>query len=248
MATDDLIIRGLDRNEVVLEGRFELENGVRVVEADGVAVENLTVQNYTGNGVFWTGVDGYRGTYVSTIRNGDYGVYAFGSVSTGSSSTPTPRAAPTPASTSGSASPATPDRQRVSGVERRGVSGTNSGGDLSIVNSSSATTGSASSRTAAATSGAPPAGDHHRGELRPRQRQPRHRRLEAPSSARTTRSTWSAATTTPSNATGSRITRSTDIVLCARSPRTTPIDDIPTGDELTLSCEEASALPGRTAR
>ena len=28
--------------------------------ADGVAVENLTVRNATENGVFWTGVRGYR--------------------------------------------------------------------------------------------------------------------------------------------------------------------------------------------
>src|SRR5688500_3942054 len=29
--TEDLTIRGLDRNEVVLEGGFELENGIRVL-------------------------------------------------------------------------------------------------------------------------------------------------------------------------------------------------------------------------
>ena len=74
--TEDLTIRGLDRNEVVLEGGFELENGIRVL-ADGVAVENMTAQNYTTNGFFWTGVDGYRGSYLTAFRNGDYGVYAF---------------------------------------------------------------------------------------------------------------------------------------------------------------------------
>ena len=74
--TEDLTIRGLDRNEVVLEGGFELENGIRVL-ADGVAVENLTAQNYTTNGFFWTGVTGYRGSYLTAYRNGDYGVYAF---------------------------------------------------------------------------------------------------------------------------------------------------------------------------
>ena len=74
--TEDLTIRGLDRNEVVLEGGFELENGIRVL-ADGVAVENMTAQNYTTNGFFWTGVTGYRGSYLTAFRNGDYGVYAF---------------------------------------------------------------------------------------------------------------------------------------------------------------------------
>jgi Right handed beta helix region len=74
--TEDLTIRGLDRNEVILDGGFELENGIRVL-ADGVAVENLTAQNYTTNGFFWTGVTGYRGSYLTAYRNGDYGVYAF---------------------------------------------------------------------------------------------------------------------------------------------------------------------------
>ena len=77
--TEDLTIRGLDRNEVVLEGGFTLENGMRVL-ADGVAIENMTAQNFTTNGFFWTGVTGYRGSYLNAIRNGDYGVYAFDAV------------------------------------------------------------------------------------------------------------------------------------------------------------------------
>jgi len=74
--TEDLTIRGLDRNEVILDGGFELENGIRVL-ADGVAVENMTARNYTTNGFFWTGVTGYRGSHLTAFRNGDYGVYAF---------------------------------------------------------------------------------------------------------------------------------------------------------------------------
>ena len=74
--TADLTIRGLDRNEVVLDGGFTLENGMRVL-ADGVAIENMTARNFTTNGFFWTGVTGYRGSYLNAIRNGDYGVYAF---------------------------------------------------------------------------------------------------------------------------------------------------------------------------
>lgn len=79
VTTPNLVIRGLDRNEVVLDGEFKLENGFKVVEADGVAIENMTAQNYTRNGFFWTGVTGYRGSYLSTTRTGDYGVYAFDS-------------------------------------------------------------------------------------------------------------------------------------------------------------------------
>ncbi len=80
VVTDRLTIRGLDRNEVVLDGRFELDNGIRVLGADGVAIENMTARNYTRNGFFWTGAEGYRGSYLTVHRTGDYGIYAFDSV------------------------------------------------------------------------------------------------------------------------------------------------------------------------
>jgi len=80
ITTDNLTLRGLDRNEVILDGEFTRENGVKVLEADGVAVENLTARNYTVNGFFWSGVTGYRGSYLTAYRNGDYGIYAFDSV------------------------------------------------------------------------------------------------------------------------------------------------------------------------
>jgi hypothetical protein len=79
VTTDDLTIRGLDRAEVVFDGEFELETGIRVLGASGVAIENLTVRNYTVNGVFWTGVDGFRGSYLTSIRNQVYGIYAYDS-------------------------------------------------------------------------------------------------------------------------------------------------------------------------
>jgi Periplasmic copper-binding protein (NosD) len=75
--TDELTIRGTDRNDVVLDGGFELDTGVRVVGADGVAVENMTARNYTSNGFFWTGVNGYRASYLTAYRIGAYGIYAF---------------------------------------------------------------------------------------------------------------------------------------------------------------------------
>ena len=80
VTTPELTIRGLDRNEVILDGEFELDNGIRVLGAAGVTVENMTARNYTFNGFFWTGVDGYRGSYLTAYRNGDYGIYAFDSV------------------------------------------------------------------------------------------------------------------------------------------------------------------------
>jgi pectin methylesterase-like acyl-CoA thioesterase len=42
VTTPDITIRGVDRNEVILDGEFELENGIRVLDTDGVVVENMT--------------------------------------------------------------------------------------------------------------------------------------------------------------------------------------------------------------
>ena len=36
-------------------------------------------RNYTENGLFWNGVLGYRASYVTAYRNGDYGLFAFDS-------------------------------------------------------------------------------------------------------------------------------------------------------------------------
>lgn len=77
--TDNIVIRGVDRNETVLDGEYKLDNGFLVSGAHGVAIENMTAKNYKVNGFFWTGVQGYRGSYLTAIRNGDYGIYAFDS-------------------------------------------------------------------------------------------------------------------------------------------------------------------------
>ncbi len=77
VTTPYVTIRGTDRNDVILDGGFKLENGIRVLNTDGVVVENMTARNYTSNGFFWTGSDHYRGSYLTAYRNGDYGVYSF---------------------------------------------------------------------------------------------------------------------------------------------------------------------------
>lgn len=81
--TENIVIRGLDRNKVILDGGFELENGF-IVFSNGVAVENLTTRNYKGNGVFFTGdydadrvLTGYRASYITSHNTGDYGLYSF---------------------------------------------------------------------------------------------------------------------------------------------------------------------------
>lgn len=94
VATPGVTIRGVDRNEVVLDGEHELINGVAVT-ADGVAIENLTVHSYRQNGVLLNGATGgdspdggaygagddalvgYRVAYVTAANNGLYGIYAF---------------------------------------------------------------------------------------------------------------------------------------------------------------------------
>jgi hypothetical protein len=79
ITTDGIVLRGVDRNTTILDGEFERDNGVFVVGADGVAVENLTARNYAENGFFWNGVLGYRASYLTAYRNGDYGIYAYDS-------------------------------------------------------------------------------------------------------------------------------------------------------------------------
>lgn len=132
--TEDLTIRGLDRNEVVLDGQLELENGIRVL-ADGVAIENMTAQNYTTNGFFWTGITGYRGSYLTAYRNGDYGVYAFDSVK-GQLEHIYASGSPDAGVYIGQCYPCDAVIDDViSEYNGLGYSGTNSGGNLLIVNS-----------------------------------------------------------------------------------------------------------------
>lgn len=92
--TKDITLRGLDRNAVVIDGKYSVDNGI-VVAADGVRVENLTVQKFRTNGVLVYGgysdqnapedsskahiVKRYSVQYVNANGNGQYGIYAFAS-------------------------------------------------------------------------------------------------------------------------------------------------------------------------
>jgi Phospholipase_D-nuclease N-terminal/Right handed beta helix region len=79
VTTPFLTIRGLDRNGVILDGAFELDAGIHVIEADGVSVENLTIRNYLGDGLVFSSVFGYRASYVTAYNDGDDGLAASGS-------------------------------------------------------------------------------------------------------------------------------------------------------------------------
>lgn len=68
VTTPGIVIRGLDRNRVILDGGNVRDNGITVT-ADGVAVENLTVRRYTDNGVLVNGA--YEYTQGATPHEGD---------------------------------------------------------------------------------------------------------------------------------------------------------------------------------
>jgi nitrous oxidase accessory protein NosD len=100
VSTPRVSLRGESRDKVVIDGRLRQPNGI-VVTAPEVAVENLTVENNTQNGVLVTGsskaaagLPGHSGgydtgdepvtflksflvSYVTATRNGLYGIYAF---------------------------------------------------------------------------------------------------------------------------------------------------------------------------
>jgi plastocyanin len=77
--TPNITIRGRDRNSVILDGQYKLDDGFEVV-ANNVVIENMTARHYVGNGFYWTGVNGYRGSYLTAYADGDYGIYAYSSI------------------------------------------------------------------------------------------------------------------------------------------------------------------------
>lgn len=87
VGTERIVVRGTDRNRVVLDGNGRLIDGIKVT-ADQVSIENLTVRDYAVNGVLFAapyggdgpqeGPVGWRASYVTTHANGLYGLYAFG--------------------------------------------------------------------------------------------------------------------------------------------------------------------------
>ena len=134
--TPNLTIRGTDRNEVVLDGQFELENGIFVPGTDGVVVENMTAHSYLANGFFWTGSDYYRGSYLTAYRNGDYGIYAFDAYH-GQFDNSLGWGSPDAGFYIGECYPCDAVIDNVDAqYNGLGYSGTNSGGELYIINSS----------------------------------------------------------------------------------------------------------------
>jgi Right handed beta helix region/WD40-like Beta Propeller Repeat len=70
-----ITIRGVDRNTVVFDGQ-DIRHTAIEVEADGVALENMTAHSYVENGFYWDGVEGYAGRYLTVWNVGLYAIYA----------------------------------------------------------------------------------------------------------------------------------------------------------------------------
>jgi hypothetical protein len=94
VTTPGLHIRGMNRNEVIVDGRHEPGNGIEIHEANDVWVENLTVRNFEfggekcpiegcGNEIWWNGgagsgrvgAHGWWGSYLTAYDTGTRGGY-----------------------------------------------------------------------------------------------------------------------------------------------------------------------------
>ncbi len=134
VTTPSITLRGVDRNAVILDGKFELGTGI-MVGGNGVAIENMTARNYTLNGFYWTAVKGFRGSYLTAYNNGDYGIYAFGS-SDGLFEHSYASGSPDSSFYVGQCAPCRVVLNDVVGeYSGLGYSGTNSSGDMYVINS-----------------------------------------------------------------------------------------------------------------
>lgn len=98
--TPDLHVIGVNRNQVILDGRHHVGNGIEVRKTNGVWIENLTVRNFdrrsrddftNGNEIWWNGgrgsnrigLHGWWGQYLTAYDTGllgGYGLYTGESV------------------------------------------------------------------------------------------------------------------------------------------------------------------------
>lgn len=71
---DDITIRGVDRNAVVLDGAGRRKDGI-LVRADGVSILNLSAHDFRRNAFYWLAADRFRGSYLTAWNVGAYGIY-----------------------------------------------------------------------------------------------------------------------------------------------------------------------------
>jgi plastocyanin len=77
--TPNLVIKGVDRFRTILHGRDKLGNGIVTDGTRNITVKNMTIRNYTGNGIFFNNTRGYKAERIDSIKNRTYGIYAFDS-------------------------------------------------------------------------------------------------------------------------------------------------------------------------
>ena len=79
VTTPYVTIRGEDRNRTIVDGGGMRATAIEVDGANGVVIQNLTVRNALVDGISWSGVDGFWGSFVTASDNGRYGIAATGS-------------------------------------------------------------------------------------------------------------------------------------------------------------------------
>ncbi len=135
VTTPFLVIRGTDRNRVILDGEFTRANAFAVIEADGVVLENMTARRYVSNGFSWSGVYGFRGSYLTAYDDGQHGIFAYDS-QWGQFDHSYASGHPDSGFAIGGCNPCHAVITDVlSEHNALGFSGTNAGGDLLIINS-----------------------------------------------------------------------------------------------------------------
>jgi hypothetical protein len=84
-AKRDIVLRGADRNRVVLDGGDGRRHEGIAVHASGVAIENLTVRGYGSDGILVASppeakkpIDGWRVTFVTVANDALHGIDAIG--------------------------------------------------------------------------------------------------------------------------------------------------------------------------
>ena len=73
-AKHDITIRGVDRNDVILDGADARKNGI-VVHADGVSLLNMSAHNFLENAFYWKGANRFRASYLTAWNVRGYGIY-----------------------------------------------------------------------------------------------------------------------------------------------------------------------------
>ncbi len=61
---------------VILQNPGNVETGITVIKgANGFSLENITLQNFTKNGILLTSVNGFYLSHIRVINNGEYGIF-----------------------------------------------------------------------------------------------------------------------------------------------------------------------------